>query len=584
MGNFSNHDEALISSVLQDGEKADSVFRNGKIYTIDPDKTVEEAVAIKGGILVFVGRDSEVDRYIGENTQIIDLKGKPVLPGFIDAHMHAPGTAYTVLYNINLNNAATLEEVISTIETFVREHPDREIYYGRGFLASLFEGEESTRGPKKEWLDRICPDKPMILTDLGGHIYWFNTKAFELCGITKDTPNPAGGVVEKDPETGELWGVLKDEAKKLFPDQAFTLEEKVEAVRWFQKKLHSLGYTSVFALRPGGSPYPNTILEAFESLEQKNELKLRVNGARDIYPDQEIKPQLEELKKLRETYRSELIRVATAKYFADGVIEGLTGYLLEPYGPAAGKGDDYCGKPVWSPERMQEAFRETLEEGFQIHVHAIGDGAVRETVDAMEFAQSRHGAGGYRNVITHMQLISQEDIRRMAELQIIANVQAYWHFKDPMIFPTEHSLLGARAEKEFPLKSFFDAGVTVTASSDHPVTPEPNPFRAIATGVTRNLTAADKYGLEKIRDKDDPEHLLNKDERAAVMDMIKAYTINGAYQLYLEDRMGSIELGKYADLIVIDQDLFDIDLLDIETVKVLKTVFNGEIVYERNLQ
>ncbi|MBR0597302.1 amidohydrolase [Sinanaerobacter chloroacetimidivorans] len=578
MNDMYNCNETMTDTI---SGKADSVLTNGRVYTINAANSIAEAVAIKDGAIVFVGNDSEAKQYIGKNTKTINLEGKTVLPGFIDTHVHAPGTAYTVLYNIDLNNLTTVEAVMSTIEAFVRKNPDKEIYYGRGFLASIFEGMEGLLGPKKERLDKICPDKPIILTDFGGHIFWLNTKAFELCGITKDTPNPTGGVVEKDPVTGELWGTLKDDAKKLFPDQTFTLEEKVEAVKFLQKKLHSLGYTSIFALRPGGATYPKTILEAFQSLEEKNELKLRVNGARDIYPDQDVRPQLEELKDLREKYHSELLNVTTAKYFNDGVIEGLTGYLLEPYGSAAGKGDAYYGEPVWDLEKMKKALKETLDEGFQIHVHSIGDGATRNTIDAIEYAQKNSGSNNYRNVITHLQLVAPEDIERMARLNIIANVQAYWHFKDPLFWhDSDYALLGERAEREFPLKSFIDAGITVTASADHPVTPEPNPFYAIKAGVTRNLITAAKYGIEDIKDQDDPQWLLDKNERASVLDMVKAYTINGAYGLYMEDKVGSIEKGKCADLIIIDKDLFEINPMDIETVKVLTTIFNGEIVYE----
>jgi predicted amidohydrolase YtcJ len=314
---------------------------------------------------------------------------------------------------------------------------------------------------------------------------------------------------------------------------------------------------------------------------QKNELKLRVNGARDIYPNQDIDVQLEELRRLREKYHTGLIKATTAKYFADGVIEGLTGFLLEPYKEAAGKGENYYGKFVWNTAEMQDAFKKTLDMGFQIHVHSIGDAATKNVINAMEFAQNNPPENKYRNVITHLQLVSNMDITRMSKLGIIANVQPYWHFKDPISwFDAEQPFLGDRAENEYPLKSFLDAGVLVTASSDHPVTSNPNPFCAIQAAVTRNLINAEKYGLTKITDIDNPTWLLNKDERVTAFDVVKAFTINAAYSLFMDKEVGSIEVGKYADIIVIDRDLFQTDPLEIESIKVIKTIFNGEIVYE----
>ena len=564
-------------------EYAGKVYLNGKIYTIDAELSIKEAIAIKGTKIEYVGSNNDIKAFINDNTEVIDLEGKTMLPGFIDSHLHAPGAAYNELFNINLFSAMSSKETLDMIKQFLIDNPDRSAYYGRGFNPSFFDNLERSLGPRKERLDEICSEKPVILTDFGGHVIWMNSKAFEIYNINEDTVSPPGGVIEKDPYTGKIWGTLKEYAKQLVPFQSFTDEEAALAAEWFQNNMHQYGYTSIFALRPSGAVIPReTIFHSFKLLEDQDKLKLRINGARDIHPNDPLEEQINDLINLKIKYESDLVKVKTAKYFADGVIEGVTGCLLEPYEAAAEKGDNYYGEFIWDKKKLSESFRQAMENNFQIHVHSIGDGATRYTLDAMETAAKKvdYDKNKYRNVLSHLQLVNKDDIKRMFEYGIIANVQTYWHFKSPtMWFPLEFPLIGDRAEYEYPLKSLFDAGLTVTAGSDNPVTPVPNPFHAIQAAVTRNLINANDYGLEKLTDADDPRWLLNKNERVSVMDMIKAYTINGAYQLFRENEVGSIEAGKYADLIIIDKDPFLIDPLQIENIKVLETIFNGEMVY-----
>ncbi len=561
--------------------KADMVLTNGVVYTVDENDTIAEAVAIKDGKIVFVGSSNDVKAYIGTGTEVIDLEGKMVLPGLMDTHLHSPGTALTELYNINLYGVLTEDETMKVIEQFIEEHPDLDMYYGSGFSVAAFSGEEVSIGPRKERLDAICPDKPVIITSYDGHITWVNSKALEEFGIDKNTPNPPGGVIERDPETGEPWGVLKESAEQLVPAQEFTLEQQVEALKLFQDNLHRLGYTGILSIS-GGSPVP---FDAFKALEEQGELKLRVRSSMTMDPELELAPQFEQLKKLRDTYNSDLMKVTTAKYFADGVIEGVTGYLLEPYEAEAGKGDDYRGEFLWDMDKLKEAFRITNSEGFQIHVHSIGDASTRNVLDALEYAKAHAPEGDYRNTITHLQLVAPEDIPRFKELDVVASTQPYWHLKEPEWWEiVDYPFLGERAEYEYPLQSFIKEGVIVASSSDHPVTTPPNPFWAIEAGVTRNLNNAEYYGVEDIQHMDDPKWLLNKEERASLKDMIRSFTSNGAYVTFQENEIGTIEAGKYADLVVLDQNLFEIDPIQIDSVNVLKTIFNGEIVYDASLE
>ena len=547
-------------------------WKNGTIYTIDDKNTIAEAIALKDGKILYAGSRAEAAAYKGSATKVVDLKGKVVMPGFVDAHVHAPGTALTELFDIYLYESLTKDQTLADIKAFIDAHPDLDEYWGSGFSVGI--GEDS-KGPKAEWLDAICKDKPIILTSNDGHNKWLNTKALEMNGITKDTPNPAGGLIHKNAVTGELWGNLTDASSLITMTQAYSAKQEEEALKAFQDSMHDWGYTAIMSIAP-----IDVDVERYQELEKDGELDLRVNLAQEIAPDKPFDAQLQSLIKMKKDYESDLIDVTTAKYFADGVVEGTTAYLLEPYDAAAGLDPDYVAEFYWDPDQLDQYFDKTMKAGFQIHVHSIGDASTRLVLDSMEYAQNHNPTVDNRNVITHLQLVDDADKPRFGKLEIIAALQPYWHLKEPEWWEYVDSVnLGEdRAYKEYPVKSLLDNGAILTSSGDHPVSPVNNPFWAIEAAVTRNLNNAEYYGVEDITDIDDPTWLLNPAERVSVMDMVKAYTINGAYQLYRDQSIGSLESGKFADMIVVDQDIFKANPLDIDKTEVLTTIFNGDVV------
>lgn len=551
---------------------ADTVLENGTVYAIDVDNTVAEAIALKDGKILYIGDKAGVAAFKGSATQVVDLKGNIVMPGFVDGHVHAPGTALTELYDIYLYDTLTKDTTLARIKEFIEANPDLDVYWGSGYSLGI---SDDPKGPKKEWLDEICADKPIILTSLDGHNKWLNSKALEMNGITKDTPNPAGGLVHKDPVTGEPWGNLTDASSLITMTQTYTPEQEAEAIKYFQKSMNDWGYTSIMSIAP-----LDVDPARYKELEERGELSLRVNLSQEINNDDPFAAQLQSLKDMKEEFESDLIDVTTAKYFADGVVEGTTAYLLAPYAPEAGLDPDYAGEFYWDPDDLDRYFDQTMKAGFQIHVHSIGDASTRLVLDSLEYAQAKNPSIEARNAITHLQVVDDADKPRFGTLGIIGVMQPYWHFKEPEWFEyVDAVVLGEeRAWKEYPAKSLLDNGAILTASGDHPVTSVNNPFWAIEADVTRNLENAEYYGVDDITDIDDPTWLLNPAERLTVLDMVKAYTINGAYQLYREDVIGSLEPGKYADMIVIDQDIFKINPLDIDKTMVLTTIFNGKVV------
>lgn len=557
-------------------DKADAVWTNGEIYTADENDTFVEAVAVKDGKIIFTGSAADVEAYIGNDTEVTDLDGKFMIPGMTDSHLHAPGTMMTALFEIDLNGILTEDATMKTIKDYVDSHPDMEVYYGSGFSVGAFSGQEVAKGPTKERLDAIS-DKPIIIMSYDGHTAWLNSAAFEYCEITKDTVPPAGGTIEKT-ASGELWGTLKELAQELIVPQEYTDAQFEEGYKAFEEGQVAMGYVGLTDMTQGITAVDQK--DVFKAMDEAGELKMYVTSNTVMDPNKDYKAQIDAAIEVRDSYQTETYKKTSLKFFADGVIEGVTGYLLEPYTAESGK-KDFVSEPLWTADKMKEAFKYALSKDFQIHVHSIGDAATRQTLDCFEYAQAENGDKDYRNVITHNQLVTDEDITRFGELDIIASLQPYWAFKEPYWWEVvDQPLLGTeRAESEYPMQSFIDAGALLVSSSDHPVTPINNPFWAIEVGVTRNLNNAEYYGVDDITNMDDPKWLLDKTERVSLENMIKSFTINAAYQNFRDDISGSIEVGKYADFAVLDQNLFEINPIDIDKTLVLSTIFHGEAIY-----
>lgn len=306
-------------------------------------------------------------------------------------------------------------------------------------------------------------------------------------------------------------------------------------------------------------------------ITEEGSSSVRINTAILIKPES-FKEDLKRLEAYQEKMTGSDIIINTAKFMMDGVIEGGTAYLDEDYRDKPG----FRGVPNWDYDEFVTALRISLQKGFQIHVHAIGDAAVNMTIDAIEEAQKSEGVFDKRNVITHLQLVRDEDIPRLAQNGIIAAIQTFWHYKEPGFYDNINlPLLGeTRSNKMYPAKSLKTAGVIITNSGDYPVSSENNPMLGIQIGITRNAWEF------HISDENDERFLLNADERLSVKDMIEAYTINGAYQLFRENEIGSLEPGKKADYIVLDNDPFNVPHHEIKDIRVLETCLGGETVFK----
>lgn len=559
---------------------ADLILSNGYIYTADAGKTVAEAVAVKDGTIIFVGSSADAEKYIGDGTEVIDLEGRMVLPSFLEGHGHAQAGAELV-YSCDLSGGKDLAGYLNIIESFMKENPEAAAIKGSGWEDPVFGAE----GPKKEDLDQICEklnmNIPIALYDAGHHSLWVNSKAIELGNITKDTPNPSSNsIIQHNPVTGEPSGVLREGAMDLVLGQLpdYTVEQYEEGIKFYQEMAHSLGITG--ALDPL-LPVGGNAIEAYKNLAAGEELQMRIRGAYLASPEEDFNTQLKAFTAARENDNAgDLFQMTNIKFFTDGVIEGATAYLEEPYAAAAQKGAGYRSEPIWPLEVLRNAFAEAEKAGFQVHVHAIGDAAVRETLDAFSYAQEQNGASDYRNAITHNQLVRESDYARFRELGVIAVPNPYWAEKDDYYYDIQLPFLGQeRADKEYPIQSFISNGVMIVSASDFPVTNPPDPLTAIELGVTR--ITPDILLPFVASDPADPKFKepLWPEESAGLEDMIASVTYNGAYANFLESVCGFIEAGKSADMVILDQNLFNISPFEISKSKVLLTLFRGKEVY-----
>ena len=553
----------LFFSACGTGPKADWVLRNGAIYTLDSKERRAQSLAVGGGTILYVGDDAGVEAFVGPESRVIELGGKMVLPGFIDSHSH-PSGALIQAVAVSLYDLRSLEQYLEAVRRFAEENPDKQAVRGSGWSNALF----PVTGPMKEDLDAVVSDRPVQLGSGDGHSSWVNSKALELAGITRDTPDPEGGVIERDPSTGEPTGTLRESATGLVAAvlPPFTIEERMAGLLAFQEMAARDGVTTArvaaIGLSAAGDLDPSEVV-AYERLESEGKLRVRFRGSLLLPPDAPVE-RIRELVAERERQKEGLFEIDAVKIFVDGVVEGETAYLLEPYLHRP----DYRGELLWNPDHLKEMVAAADREGFIVHIHAIGDAATGLALDAFQFAREKNGPRDARHQVTHLQLVTPSDVKRFASLSIIAVPQPFWFSKGGFYDAIEAPYLGEeRASREYPMKSFFDAGVTVASASDFPVTIPFSPVVGMKMGITRSFDPAN------------PEMVLGPEERVSLDQMIASFTRNGAFAARLEDRLGSLEVGKVGDVVVLDRNLFEVPTDQVGEAKVLLTLFEGREIY-----
>jgi predicted amidohydrolase YtcJ len=534
-------------------EPADLVLRNGRIETMDAARSRAGALAVRAGRIVWIGFDGGVGEWIGPATRVVDLGDRFVLPGFQDSHVH-PVTSGVELLGCDLNDSRSADEVRGRVARCVADRPGDDWIVGGGWDLPLFPGGN----PHRRVLDELAGGRAVYLSSADGHSAWVSSRALELAGISAATPDPAAGRIERDAD-GSPSGTLRETA--MIPVQRAlpppSPERLAAGLRQAVRIAHGFGITGVVEADAN-----ELLLAAYAALDRAGELDLHVTAAMRALPEGGL-AQVDELERLRAGDWGPHVRATAVKIFADGVLEAQTGALLAPY---VGRGGDR-GELMWNEARLRELAVELDRRGFQLHVHAIGDRAIRVTFDAIEAAAAANGARDRRPTLAHIQLFAPEDIPRFRRLGAAASFQPLWAYEDSYIRELTVPFLGPeRSRWLYPMGSVARTGAILAGGSDWSVS-SMNPLLGIEVAITRRDPRAE------------PGPPWIPEETVDLRTMLAAYTIGSAWASFRERETGSLEPDKLADLLVLDRDLFAIPSTEISDAKVLVTLFAGQVVH-----
>ena len=550
--------------ISEEAPEADVVFTGAAVYRVTETNPWATAVAITGKRISYVGDDAGAASFIGTNTRIVELGGKMLMPGFQDAHVHPVDSGMT-FNQCAVFDLPKLEDLLAAIETCVEDRPDAEWIVGAGWYVSTF---APSGLPPKSLLDAIAPDTPITLLSNGAHSVWANSAAIESAGITAETKDPKGGRIDRDPVTGEPSGSFQESAMPLIQDSepASTLTQRMAGLAYAQRLFHSFGITGVHdAYVEVSRETAYTNMEAYTAFADAEELKMHVVAAMLYDPTLPLEPQIELFKELRQSADRQHVKATAVKILVDGVATSYSAAMLEPY--ADREADGVSGTPLIPRADMIDLVARLDALGFQIHFHSIGDAATRYSLDAIEAARAQNGERDSRHHLSHIMVWAPADFDRMAELDVIANFQALWAYRDTHYDEITYIRMGEERSKYiYPINSLNKRGTTLAFGSDWYVT-SANPLLAIEVAITRQ--APNGLGAEPLL----PEEAID------LATAIKAATLGAAYGNFLDQETGSIEVGKLADLIVIDKNLFDIPARDISEASVMLTLFEGESVF-----
>lgn len=544
-----------IALAQSNATPADLIVTHGKVYTVNPAQPWAEAVAVKDGKIVAVGKTDDVLKLRGKSTLIISAKSHLVLPGFGDAHAHFMEGSLTLL-GVKLDDAKTIAEIQKRVKEFAAAHPGDGWIEGMGWQYDAF-GEAAL--PDKKYLDEVVGDRPVLLTCYDGHTTWANSKALQLAGIGRDTPDPANGIIVRDAH-GNPTGALKESAselvRKVMPKPSRDVRMKalraglLEARRQGVTRIHSAG---------GDFEY----FDLYGELRRNDELTSRFYISYFLDPPgltPEIRSSLE---KARATYHGDWLSGGAVKTMLDGVVESHTAAMLTPYAdnPAI------KGKMFWEPAQYQAAVTELDKNGYQIFTHAIGDSAVRLALDSYESMARTNGTKDSRARVEHIETITAQDIPRFGKQGVIPSMQPLHAYPDEDTLTVWLKNAGMQREpRAFAWHSIAEDGGKLAFGSDWPVVTI-SPWPGVQTALTRQTAEGTPAGG------------FVPAQRLTLEQTIEAYTMGVAYAGKREKTEGSIETGKLADMIIVDRDLFQIDPHKIDQTKVMMTIVGGKVVY-----
>ncbi|WP_144460493.1 amidohydrolase [Siminovitchia fortis] len=533
--------------------KADMIIQGKRIFT--GKEMMEGGIAIKDRKIIEVCKEDSMTQYIGNETRVYKFDNQTIMPGFHDFHIHLTLGCLFEDY-VNLADARSAEETAKKVKDFADSRPDDEWILGFSWYHIFWDKKDM---PDRTILDELIPDRPVFLLNAECHGAWLNSKALEMSGIDENTENPPFGMIMKG-EDGKPTGILLETAMRLAADQAFKIPEKkaVELMERFLAKANRLGITSVSDMLPLPG-FEVGDLSLYRKFEQDDKLTVRTFFLSPLNGD------LSRARGLREEYQSDVLRFSGLKQFLDGVATTYTALMVEPYSDNPSE----KGEAFLPPALLEQWITEADREGFRARLHACGDGAVRLGLDLYEKAEEQNGKRDSRHTIEHIEMIHPDDIRRFQQLGVVASMQPE-HMAITEKYQDNVYLTRMGQERDpytWPIKTLAESGAAMAFGSDFPVV-ELNPMLEIYRAVTRRFNDGE------------PEDGWNPKEKIPLEEALRHYTAGPAFGNFMEDKLGTLENGKLADVIVMDRDLFAVDPEQLLEAKVKLTVMDGKVVYK----
>lgn len=553
----------LAACTKDDAPGVDAIFFNARAFTLDESAAWADAIAVDGDEIVYVGDNAGALALAGTDTVRHDLAGKMLLPGFIDTHMHpVSGGAYAKA--LSLDTFGTVDEWIAAIGEFAEANKDAPLIFGYGWLATTF----GPTGPTRQMIDSVVADRPVLIMDEGFHGAWANSNALQELNITQDTADPVPGFsYYKRDEAGDATGYLLEGTAGIAMNglNVITEDVVVTGTAHVIDVLNGYGVTSVFDAGVGG--YDDSLARILGRLEAGGDLTVRIVGAYRPGGPEDVDVAVSRALQWRENMRGERYHYRMLKIMDDGTVEGRTAAMFEDYQGEPGN----SGETVFTQEQMTEMIVGAAGENIDVHVHALGERAVHETLNAIEAARAAHPGSSSRYAICHIEVITDQDLPRFAELDVIAQSTPLWASYDTY---GEQFVSADQFSRFWRFNSLHKLGVRLTWGSDFPASGAGmlgmSPIIQMEIGHTRQSPGEPDAPIQP-----------RESERLDIETMIRGYTIVAAYQLHMEDQIGSLEVGKKADLVVLDRDLFATDPYAIHETEVVMTVMDGEVVYSR---
>ena len=543
----------------------DIVFFNGAVYTVDTARSWASALVVTGDHISYVGDDAKAKAFIGPNTRAIDLQRRMLLPGFQDSHVH-PTTVANPATALDLFGLTTRDQIFDRIRQYAKYHPEKKWIVGQGWDEGAF---LPSGQPTKEMLDALVPVRPVYIPNKPGHASWVNSAALKAAHITDQTPDPPNARLERDSQ-GHLTGVLHEtNAQELVRSviPPLSVDDRVVDLKASLDLMSRLGVTSLM-----DAMVTPEIAETYQAMDKRGILHIRSTLCLRYSSDEDDNVQFKRFVDERSAIIGHRIRAPCVKIYTDGSYGSHTIALLQPYSDDPQKFG--TGMLFVDPERLKRVVTHLDAADFQVHLHATGDRAVRTALDALADARRQNGIRGNRDTIAHLALIDPTDIPRFRTLGVIANMSPFWSMNDPWEAVFAPRLFGPeRTSHNYPMRSLLDTGAIVVWGSDWPVS-SVSPLDGIETATTHRYPGGKDPGGKE-------DQVFNPGQRLSLEQAIVAYTSAGAYLLQDEAVRGTLEVGKFADLVVLDRNLFEISPFDIHHAKVDMTIVDGQVVYTR---